>query len=65
MAKVIFKPEEGTPAVQSQFGIEFGPEPVEVTDSLIIAKCKGSPFYEVIEEEEPGEPPAPKSSKSK
>lgn len=48
MARIRYIPEEGTPPVASQFGITFGPEPVEVTDPRIIAKCKGSPFYEVM-----------------
>lgn len=58
MARVRYIPEPGTPAIATQFGIEFGPEPVEVTDPRIIAKCKGSPFYEVIEVETPQAPPS-------
>lgn len=51
MAKVRFIPEPGTPDTHVQFGITFGPEPVEVTDAAIIAKCAGSPFYEVLDDD--------------
>lgn len=59
MAFIRYIPEPGTPAHASQFGIAFGPEPVIVNDARIIAKCKGSPFYEVMDSGAPSTPAAP------
>lgn len=56
MAKVTYKPEPGTPARHTQFGVEFGPEPVDVTDKKVLAKVRGNPFYEVVGDGET-EPP--------
>lgn len=47
MAKVIYKPEPGTPDTHTQFGIEFGPKAIDVDDPAVLAKLRGSPFYEV------------------
>jgi hypothetical protein len=59
MTLVRFIPEPGTSAYQSQFGIEFGPEPVEVTDRRILEKCAGSPFYEIVGDDDvQADPPA-------
>jgi hypothetical protein len=51
MAKVIYKPEEGTPPTHTHLGIEWGTEPVEVTDEKLLFKLRGNPFYEVAEDE--------------
>ena len=58
MARILYIPEEGTPPTHKQFGIEWGKEPVEVSDPLIIAKCKGSPFY-AVEDDGKDKPKAP------
>lgn len=56
MAFIRYVPEPGTPEVASQFGVEFGPEPVVVNNPRIIAKCEGSPFYVVTTEAPEAQP---------
>lgn len=50
MAKVTFKPEPGTPDSHRHLGIDWGLEPVEVTDEKLLFKLRGNPFYEVEED---------------
>jgi hypothetical protein len=52
MARVRYLPEAGTPDTASQFGITFGPEPVVVTDPRILSKIAGSPFYEIVADDD-------------
>jgi hypothetical protein len=55
MAKVTYKPEPGTPAEHTQYGIAFGTKPVEVNDPSALAKLRGNPFYDVEGEDGPAE----------
>lgn len=59
MALVRYIPERGTPETTTQYGFELGPEPVVVDDPRALAKFRGSPFFEVIEDADPTPPATP------
>lgn len=47
MAKVTYKPAEGEPTTHTQYGITWGPEPVEVTNPAVLARVRGNRYYQV------------------